>query len=114
VPGAHLADGRLTLVLVRRCGWAAYLRFLLLLSRRGLEPGPGLPPFVSVLPASAVRVVAPPPPSTPSAAAASRRASVWNIDGELAAAGDVLASVDRGALRVFARGVEASKPEFFV
>ena len=34
-PLSHLADGRLTLALVRRCSVASYLRFLALIPRTG-------------------------------------------------------------------------------
>ena len=42
-PWAHLADGRLTLVLVRECSTLRYLRFLTSIPRRGARAcGPAL------------------------------------------------------------------------
>jgi hypothetical protein len=46
VPGAHLTDGRMYLVLVRECSRLQYLRFLLRLASRGIEDG--CFPFVQV------------------------------------------------------------------
>lgn len=42
-PWAHLADGRLTLVLVRDCSILQYLRFLTSIPRFGAPPGPARP-----------------------------------------------------------------------
>ncbi len=53
-PTAHLADGRLVLVLVRRCSRLQYLRFLLLLAKGGVVPG--ALPFVDVIKVTGVRV----------------------------------------------------------
>ena len=52
----HLSDGALHLVLVRRCSRWAYLRFLLHLSRAGLEAGRHHGGVLEVVPALAVRV----------------------------------------------------------
>jgi hypothetical protein len=53
-PCAHLADGRLVLVLVKECSRLQYLRFLLLLSRRGVWPG--MLPYVEVLHVTSLKV----------------------------------------------------------
>ncbi len=53
-PSAHLADGRVTLVLVSDCSRAQYLRFLLLLAHKGVYEG--MLPFVEVVQATAVQV----------------------------------------------------------
>jgi hypothetical protein len=45
-PEAHLADGRLVLVLVEKRSRLAYLRFLLQLATKGVVPG--VLPFVRV------------------------------------------------------------------
>ncbi|KAF8055035.1 hypothetical protein HT031_006851 [Scenedesmus sp. PABB004] len=96
-PDGHLADGRLALIAVRRCGRLAFLRFLLALARRGL-PAAGdatLPPFCEVHRAVAVELHQ------------ARGAAPWNIDGELlVGANAVRIAVRPGLVDVFARGVE--------
>jgi ceramide kinase len=51
IPSAHLADGRMYLVLVRNCNHLQYLRFLITLSSRGLYDY--CLPYVRVLPVTA-------------------------------------------------------------
>lgn len=51
IPAAHLADGLMYLVMVRRCNHAQYLRFLLTLSHCGLSDC--CLPFVRVIPVTA-------------------------------------------------------------
>ena len=92
----HLSDGNIHLVLVRRCSRLQYLRFLLTLSSTGLEPGRHHGGYVEVIPAVAVRVE---PGGT--------QESQWNIDGELLNCAAITAETHRGAIEVFARGVES-------
>ncbi|KAL4517220.1 hypothetical protein Ndes2437B_g06825 [Nannochloris sp. 'desiccata'] len=93
----HLSDGNIHLVLVRQCTRLQYLRFLLKLSSTGLEPGLHHGGYVEVIPAVAVRV-------EPGGTQESR----WNIDGELLNCAGITAETHRGAIEVFARGVERS------
>ncbi len=93
----HLSDGNIHLVLVRRCSRLQYLRFLLTLSSTGLEPGSHHGGYVEVIPAVAVRV-------EPGGV----QESLWNIDGELMNCAAITAETHRGAIDVFARGVESS------
>lgn len=93
----HLSDGNIHLVLVRRCSRLQYLRFLLKLSSTGLEPGLHHDGNVEVIPVVAVRVE----PVGP-------QESLWNIDGELLKCAAITAETHRGAIEVFARGVESS------
>ena len=51
VPAAHLADGRINLVMVRRCNHVQYLRFLLRLTSCGLHDL--CLPYVRVVPVTA-------------------------------------------------------------
>lgn len=90
---AHLADGRAKLVLVRRCGRLAYLRFLLQMAAAGVYPG--CCPHVEVRDATAVRVEL-----------GGTATAAWNLDGELLTARAISAEVLPSRVRVFARGVE--------
>lgn len=90
----HLSDGRLKLVLVRRCGRLAYLRFLLRMASTGVYPG--CCPHVEVRDAVAVRVEL-----------GGTATAAWNLDGELLTARAIRAEVQPSLVRVFARGVEA-------
>ena len=54
MPSAHLADGRLVLVLVRKCSRLQYFRFLLRLSHTGVWPG--MLPYVDVLHVTSTQV----------------------------------------------------------
>ncbi len=92
----HLSDGALHLVMVRRCSRPALLAFLWRLSRRGLVAGRH--GAVEVARAAAVRVA-------PRGGGAQ---GAWNVDGELVHGAALAAEVHRGALEVFARGVEAA------
>jgi diacylglycerol kinase family enzyme len=92
----HLSDGNIHLVLVRRCSRLQYLRFLLTMSSTGLEPGRHLGGYVEVIPAVAVRVEP-----------GGSQESQWNIDGELLNCAAITAETHRGAIEVFARGVES-------
>jgi ceramide kinase len=92
---AHLADGRIKLVLVARCSPLQYLRFLLAMSRSGCVPGQL--PYVRVVDAVAVQVLP-----------GGGELSSWNCDGEIVAGPDMrlAAECHHALLRVFARGVE--------
>eukprot|EP00877_Chromochloris_zofingiensis_P010465 jgi/Chrzof1/5672/Cz16g11060.t1 len=92
VPSAHLADGRMVLVMIKNCNMLRYLHFLVLLARHGISTG--MLPCVEVVAVSDVKVEP------------SGRQSHWNIDGELMADNSVTMHVDRGCLNVFARGIE--------
>ena len=93
----HLSDGNIHLVLVRRCSRLQYLRFLMTLSSVGLEPGRHMNGVVEVIPATAVRM-------EPGAAGESQ----WNVDGELLRCAAITSETHRGAIEVFARGVECT------
>lgn len=94
----HLSDGAIHLVMVRRCSRLTYFRFLLKMSRVGLEEGRHLGGLVEVRRAVAVKVQP------------QGKESRWNVDGELlggeVAVNSFTAEVHRGAIDVFARGVE--------
>jgi ceramide kinase len=114
MPEAHLADGRLALVLVQGCGRLQYLRFLLRLARRGIvadggsdgggggSSSSGLPPFVKVVYATEVQVVQ----GSGSSSSDGGGSSCWNVDGELLRHGAVRVGIHAGLVDVFARGVE--------
>ncbi|WIA21466.1 hypothetical protein OEZ86_009098 [Tetradesmus obliquus] len=91
-PEAHLADGRLVLVLVEKKGRLAYLRFLLQLATQGVVPG--ALPFVRVEHVTEVQVHA------------RGKQSSWNVDGELLRHPRVHIGVHAGLVDVFARGIE--------
>jgi ceramide kinase len=91
----HLCDGRLKLVLVPDAGPLGLLRVLESMARRGLaarDPGP-----VAVLDACEVEV---------SAGGTADATLDWNLDGEPVAARKLRATMLRGALAVFASGIE--------
>jgi ceramide kinase len=92
MPEAHLADGRLALVMVEGCSRLQYLRFLIQLASKGIVPGSL--PFVKVEYATEVQVEA------------QGRHSSWNVDGELLRHGRVNVGIHAGLVDVFARGVE--------
>lgn len=91
----HLANGRFTLVLVKKCSPVDYLRFLLTMSSSGLTPGQ-LPGVIEVLDAVSCRVESMGGP-----------VSHWNVDGELVEGVDMEAHAHLGAVQCFARGVES-------
>ena len=91
----HLSDGNIHLVMVRRCSRLQYLRFLLTMSHQGLEAGRHCGGIVEVVPAVAVRVEP-----------GGDKESQWNVDGELLRCAAITAETHRGAIEVFARGVE--------
>ena len=92
-PDRHLADGLATLIAVDACSRPAFLRFLLAIAKGDpLDRLPGV--TLATVAAAAVT----PLPGAPSGA--------WNVDGEGLPPGGVGAAVVRGAVAVFARGVE--------
>ena len=94
---AHLANGVLTLVLVRKCSQLQFLRFLATMSSSGLVKGQL--PHVEVIDAVSCRVE--------SLGKDGEAKSCWNIDGELFPWDGVLdAQAMHGALACFARGCE--------
>jgi hypothetical protein len=95
-PGAHLSDGHLHLILVRRCSRAQYLRFLMEVARKGItEDTPVRFPFIEVQEATAFSI-------------ASRGGTLghWNVDGELVRCRRLTGQVHMGLVEVFGRGIE--------
>ena len=74
----HMADGRLKLVLVRRCSPLQYLRFLVCMSRSGCAPGQL--PYVTVVDAVAA-AVEPLALGNGRGAAGAAAQSCWNLGG---------------------------------
>ena len=92
IPNGHLSDGRMYLVMVKRCNHLQWLRFLLQLSSRGLVDL--CLPYVRVVPVEGVKLRTVGPESS------------WNVDGELLTDYNVAIRVHRGLVDVFSRGVE--------
>ena len=92
-PLSHLSDGRLTLALVKSCSVLQYLRFLALIPKTGVQQG--MLEYVDVIEATWVKVEP------------SGRESHWNVDGELLEHNSICASIHRGVVPIFGRGVEA-------
>ncbi|BBN11744.1 ceramide kinase [Marchantia polymorpha subsp. ruderalis] len=89
---AHLADGLLHLILIRKCSRPSYLRQLISLTRRGADPFNF--DFVEHY-------------KTPVFTFTSvGEESIWNIDGELFPAHQLTAQVARGLVNIYARGPE--------
>lgn len=91
-PYAHLGDGRIHLVLVRKTSRIKMLQWLISLSNHGVQPGEFS--FVETVDAGAVRIE----PIDES--------SSWNVDGEHVIDQELTAIPIRGLLQVFSRGVE--------
>ncbi|CAL5222228.1 g4561 [Coccomyxa viridis] len=89
---AHLADGRMHLVLVHKCSILQYLKFLSLIPTCGINVEHL--PYVRVVEATAVKVQP------------IGRESHWNVDGELMPHKQLSARVCQAAVQVFSRGVE--------
>ncbi|GIL42232.1 hypothetical protein Vafri_272, partial [Volvox africanus] len=108
IPNGHLSDGRMYLVLVSKCSHFDFLRFLLRLSTRGLVDR--CLPFVRVIPITALKLAPLPGGHQLGGCLADPEASesAWNVDGELLTHNDVSISISRGALEVFARGLETA------
>lgn len=96
VPHAHIADGRMHLVIVRKCSRIQFFRFLLSLTRGGVDERL---PFVEVLEVHAWRMEELHPKV---------QASVWNVDGELMQSRFTAAQCHRGLVQYFGRGPEVS------
>jgi len=94
----HLANGRFTLVLVRRCSPMQYLKFLLAMSSSGLFPGqmPGVVDVIEAVVACKMRVTGDD----------SKPTSHWNVDGELMNGLEMTAVSHLGAIQYFGRGPE--------
>ncbi|GIL89515.1 hypothetical protein Vretimale_1922 [Volvox reticuliferus] len=108
IPNGHLSDGRMYLVLVSKCSHFDFLRFLLRLSTRGLADR--CLPFVRVIPITELKLAPLPGGHRLGGCLADPEASesAWNVDGELLTHNDVNISISRGALEVFARGLETA------
>lgn len=94
VPHSHLSDGRLHLVIVRRCTRLQFLRFLVSLTRGGVDESLS---FVDVKEVEAWRLEELAPGS---------QTSVWNVDGELMQSSCMSARCHHGLIHVFGRGPE--------
>ena len=94
VPHAHLSDGRLHLVIVRKCSRMQFFRFLLSLARNGVDERFD---FVEVKEVEAWRLEELCPEA---------RKSVWNVDGELMNTNFISARCHHGLIQVFGRGPE--------
>ncbi|CAD7698513.1 unnamed protein product, partial [Ostreobium quekettii] len=93
-PYAHLGDGRMHLVVVRRCSRLQYLKFLLSMAKRGVVQGKF--PFVETVDAQGACF-------EPQGGCSS-----WNIDGEVVPSQRLTMEVRQRALDVFARGCAMS------
>lgn len=92
IPHAHLGDGRIHLMLVRKTSRVGFLKFLLLLSKDGVRPGKLK--YVEMIDATAVRIEP------------MDGKSVWNVDGELLSGQELTTNVRSQMLQVFSRGIE--------
>jgi hypothetical protein len=130
----HLSDGNIHLVMVRKCSRLRYLRFLLAMSA-GLAAGKAPDGMVEVVPAVAVKVESMVGSTNSGTSTGTgygigeevdtsrqqqhqqagngdnnnnnkRQESVWNVDGELLRCTGITAETHRGAIEVFARGIE--------
>ncbi|CAI5978339.1 unnamed protein product [Closterium sp. NIES-65] len=89
---AHLADGNLHLILIRKCSRPEYLHQLTRLARKGADPFAF--EFVETY-------------KTPAFMFTSHgKQSTWNVDGELVVASQLSAQVFRGLVDIFASGPE--------
>ncbi|GJP55295.1 hypothetical protein CLOM_g14271 [Closterium sp. NIES-68] len=89
---AHLADGNLHLILIRKCSRPEYLHQLTRLARKGADPFAF--DFVETY-------------KTPAFTFTSHgKQSTWNVDGELVVASQLAAQVFRGLVDIFASGPE--------
>ena len=94
VPHAHLSDGRLHLVIVRKCSRMQFVRFLLGITRGGVDESLD---FVDVKEVEAWRLE---PLDQQS------QQSAWNVDGELTQTKCMSARCHHGLIEVFGRGPE--------
>lgn len=93
VPHAHLSDGRLHLVIVRRCTRWQFLRFLLSLTQGGVDETMS---FVDVKEVEEWHCEE----------LTGQQGSVWNVDGELLRSSYISARCHHGMVNVFGRGPE--------
>lgn len=93
VPHAHLSDGRLHLVIVRRCTRWQFLRFLLSLSQGGVDESFSFVDVKEVVAWRCEELTATP-------------GSVWNVDGEVMRSRYMSARCHHGLVNVFGRGPE--------
>lgn len=93
-PYAHLGDGRIHLVMLKKTSRLKMLQWLISLSKHGVQPGKFN--FVETIDATAVRIEPVEGKST------------WNVDGEHVIDQVLTAIPIRGLLQVFSRGVEYS------
>ncbi|GMH32730.1 hypothetical protein BSKO_00564 [Bryopsis sp. KO-2023] len=91
-PYAHLGDGRMHLVLVRKTSRLNYLKWLHSLTKTGVQPGKFK--FVETIDATAVCVEP------------VHGKSAWNVDGEVLGEQTLSAVVHRGLVDVFSRGIQ--------
>lgn len=92
IPDAHLADGRLHLVLVKKCSRVQFLRFLVAMGSRGVDESAF--PYVEVKHVTEFKVEP------------DGRESTWNVDGELVTNCGLHVKACRGLVDVFSRGVD--------
>lgn len=92
-PYAHMADGVIHLILVRKCSVLQYLQFLVSIPQRGVLPEHF--EYVEGFDATAVTVEP------------IGKESSWSVDGELMSSNHISARIFRGLVDVFARGVES-------
>lgn len=93
VPHAHLSDGRLHLVIVRKCTRIQFFQFLLSLTQGGVDESLS---FVDVKEVVAWRCEE----------LTTAQGSVWNVDGELMRSRYMSACCHHGLVSVFGRGPE--------
>ncbi len=108
---SHLSDGRVHLVMIKACSRWRYLRFLLRLSKQGLETGSTDDGIIQVEACAAIKITHLEPTGQANGGVTGNgKDSVWNVDGELLhidAADSVLyGEVHRSSVRAFSRGVE--------
>ena len=102
---SHLSDGRIHLVTIKACSRWRYLRFLLGLSKKGLESGSTDDGIVHVEPCAAIKITH---LERDGKAKDDKKENVWNVDGELfrLEGGVVWGDVHRACVHAFSRGVE--------
>lgn len=106
---SHLSDGRIHLVTIKACSRWRYLRFLLQLSKQGLETGSTDDGIIQVEACAAIKV-SHLERDGEGRGGGSGNHSVWNVDGELfhlnAADSVLYGEVHRSSVLAFSRGVE--------
>lgn len=92
IPYAHLADGRLHLVMVKKCSRVQFLRFLVYMSSHGVDDKAF--DYVDVKHVTEFTVLP------------NGKESTWNVDGELVSNCGLRVHACRGLIDVFSRGVD--------